>query len=55
MKILVSLLLILALAAGGAYLVAGRMPGPAIEINKPEKFVGAETPVEVLVRTSATE
>ena len=55
MKILVSLLLILALAAGGAYLVAGRMPGPAIEINKPEKFVGAETAVEVLVRASAAE
>ena len=55
MKILVSLVLILALAAGGAYVVAGRMPGPAIEINKPEKFVGTETPVEVVVRASATE
>ncbi len=55
MKILVSLLLVLGLAAGGAYVVAGRMPGPAIEINKPEKFVGAETPVEIIVRASPIE
>ena len=55
MKILVSLLLVLGLAAGGAYVVAGRMPGPAIEINKPEKFVGTETPVEVIVRATPTE
>jgi murein DD-endopeptidase MepM/ murein hydrolase activator NlpD len=55
MKILVTLLLVLGLAAGGAYVVAGRMPGPAIEINKPEKFVGAETPVEIVVRATPTE
>jgi murein DD-endopeptidase MepM/ murein hydrolase activator NlpD len=55
MKILVTLLLILGLAAGGAYVVAGRMPGPAIVINKPEKFVGAETPVEVVVRATPAE
>ena len=55
MKILVSLLLVVGLAAGGAYVVAGRMPGPAIEINKPEKFVGTETPVEVIVRATPTE
>lgn len=55
MKILVSLLLILGLAAGGVYVAAGRMPGPAIEINKPEKFVGADTPVEVVVRAPAAE
>jgi murein DD-endopeptidase MepM/ murein hydrolase activator NlpD len=55
MKILVTLLLVLGLAAGGAYVVAGRMPGPAIEINKPEKFVGAETPVEVVVRATPAE
>ena len=55
MKIFVTLLLVLGLAAGGAYVVAGRMPGPTIEITKPEKFIGAETPVEVLVRASAAE
>lgn len=55
MKYLVSLLLILALAAGGAYVVAGRMDGPAIEITRPEKFVGVSTGVEILVRTPPAE
>jgi murein DD-endopeptidase MepM/ murein hydrolase activator NlpD len=39
------------LAAGGAYVYAGRMPGPAIDIAKPEKFVGVSTPLEVVVTT----
>ncbi len=49
MKYLLGLILILALAAGGAYVVAGRAGGPSIQIEKPEKFVGASTPVEVVV------
>ena len=49
MKYLVGLLLILALAAGGAYVYAGRLPPPAIKIEKPEKFVGTATPLEVTV------
>lgn len=55
MKYLAGLLLILALAAGGAWIVAGRMDGPAIEITKPEKFVGTSTDVEFIVRTPAVE
>jgi murein DD-endopeptidase MepM/ murein hydrolase activator NlpD len=43
------LILVAIVAAGGAYLYAGRMAGPAIEIAKPEKFVGVATPVEVVV------
>jgi murein DD-endopeptidase MepM/ murein hydrolase activator NlpD len=43
------LILLAAGAAGGAWFVAGRMPGPAIQIAKPEKFVGTSTPVEVAV------
>src|SRR5688572_9555758 len=49
MRFLLGLLLILLLAAGGAYLVAGRMAGPAIQIAKPGKFVGQTTPLEVAV------
>ena len=49
MRYLLGLLLILTLAAGGAYVVAGRTGGPSIEIAKPEKFVGAATPLEVTV------
>jgi murein DD-endopeptidase MepM/ murein hydrolase activator NlpD len=49
MKYLVGLILLLLVAAGGAYLVAGRMPPPTIAIDKPEKFVGAATPLEVTI------
>jgi murein DD-endopeptidase MepM/ murein hydrolase activator NlpD len=47
----ISLILIGLVAAGGAYLYAGRMAGPAIQISKPEKFVGVATPLEVVVTT----
>jgi murein DD-endopeptidase MepM/ murein hydrolase activator NlpD len=50
MRFLVGLVLILLLAAGGAYVVAGRMAGPPIQINKPEKVVGVSTPLEVAVQ-----
>jgi murein DD-endopeptidase MepM/ murein hydrolase activator NlpD len=49
MRYLLGLILIAALAAGGVYLYAGRLPGPAIEIVKPEKFVGQQTTVEVTI------
>ena len=49
MRFLLGLILILVLAAGGAWLVAGRMAAPGIEITKPEKFVGGSTEVEVAV------
>src|SRR5215217_5572075 len=50
MRFLLGLVLILLLAAGGAYLVAGRMAGPPIEIIKPEKVVGVSTPLEVAIQ-----
>jgi murein DD-endopeptidase MepM/ murein hydrolase activator NlpD len=53
MRILGGLVLILLLAAGGAWFVAGRGGGPSIEIQKPDKFVGASTPVEVVVGAPA--
>ena len=53
MKYLFALILILLLAAGGAYVVAGRQGGPSIEIAKPEKFVGISTPLEVVVGAPA--
>jgi murein DD-endopeptidase MepM/ murein hydrolase activator NlpD len=49
MRALLTLILIAVVAAGGAYLVAGRMAGPAIEISKPDKFIGAATPLAVAV------
>jgi murein DD-endopeptidase MepM/ murein hydrolase activator NlpD len=47
MRYLVGLLLAAALVAGGLFLYAGRMAGPAIEIAKPTKYVGQSTPVEI--------
>jgi murein DD-endopeptidase MepM/ murein hydrolase activator NlpD len=49
MRYLLGLVLVAALGAGGAYVVAGRTGGPSIEIGKPEKFVGAATPLDVTV------
>ena len=49
MKYLVGLVLLLLLAAGGAWVYAGRMPAPSIAIEKPEKFVGTATPLEITI------
>ena len=49
MRFLFALILIAVLGAGGAYVVAGRSAPPSISISKPEKFVGASTPMEVVV------
>src|SRR6185503_3981964 len=49
-RFLLGLVLILLLGVGGAYVVAGRMAGPPIQINKPEKVVGVSTPLEVDVQ-----
>jgi hypothetical protein len=49
MKYLVGLVLLLLLAAGGAWVVAGRMAPPAIAIEKPEKFVGTASPLQITI------
>jgi murein DD-endopeptidase MepM/ murein hydrolase activator NlpD len=38
-----------AVLAGGAFIVAGTLDGPRIEIARPERFVGVSTPVDVVV------
>jgi murein DD-endopeptidase MepM/ murein hydrolase activator NlpD len=47
MRYLIGLVLAIALIAGGLLMYAGRLPGPAIEIVKPSKYVGQTTTVEV--------
>ena len=49
MRFLFALIAVLALAAGGAFLYAGRLAGPSINISKPEKFIGLSTPLEVTI------
>jgi murein DD-endopeptidase MepM/ murein hydrolase activator NlpD len=53
MRFLLGLVLVAALAAGGLFLYAGRLPGPAIEIAKPVKYVGQTGTVEVAVTAPA--
>jgi murein DD-endopeptidase MepM/ murein hydrolase activator NlpD len=48
-RLLLGLILIAVLLAGGAWVVAGRMAPPSITIDKPEKFVGLSTPLEVTI------
>jgi murein DD-endopeptidase MepM/ murein hydrolase activator NlpD len=50
MRFLLGLVLLLLVAAGGAYVAGGRMAGPPIQINKPEKTVGVSTPLEVEIQ-----
>ncbi len=49
MRILLAFVAALVVAAGGAFFYAGRLPGPSIEIARPEKFIGQSTPLEVVV------
>jgi murein DD-endopeptidase MepM/ murein hydrolase activator NlpD len=49
MRYIVGFLVILLLAAGGVYVAAGRMSPPAISVEKPEKFVGLSTPLEITI------
>jgi murein DD-endopeptidase MepM/ murein hydrolase activator NlpD len=49
MRFLLGLVLAAALVAGGAFIYAGQLPGPEIQIVKPEKFVGHTTTVEVTI------
>jgi murein DD-endopeptidase MepM/ murein hydrolase activator NlpD len=55
MRFLLAFVLALLIAAGAAYVVAGRAGGPSIQISKPEKFVGTSTPVEVNVSAPAAQ
>jgi murein DD-endopeptidase MepM/ murein hydrolase activator NlpD len=49
MRFILGLIVVLALAAGGVFIAAGRIAGPAIEIAKPTKFVGTTSPLQVVV------
>ncbi len=49
MRFLLGLILVVALIAGGLFVYAGGLPGPAIEIARPTKYVGQATPLEVAV------
>ncbi len=52
MRYLLALFLVLLLAAAGVFLFAGRLAGPTIAINQPEKYVGMAAPLDVSVTAS---
>ena len=51
MRKLLVLVVAMGLAAGGAYVMAGRAAGPGIQIVKPSAYVGARTPLVLDVDT----
>jgi murein DD-endopeptidase MepM/ murein hydrolase activator NlpD len=49
MRRILALLAVLLVACGAVYLYAGRLPGPTIVITRPDRLVGAVTPVDLAV------
>jgi murein DD-endopeptidase MepM/ murein hydrolase activator NlpD len=49
LRFLFSLVALALLAAGGAWLWAGRLPGPSIEIRQPGGFIGRSSMLELMV------
>jgi len=49
LKLVVSVVLVAAAIYGGAWLVAGRLTGPAIEIRQPGSYVGQTSMLELMV------
>jgi len=47
LKLIAFLLIVGLVVGGGAWLWAGRMAGPALDLKQPEKFVGAGTSLEL--------
>ncbi|MEO5895754.1 MAG: M23 family metallopeptidase [Vicinamibacterales bacterium] len=55
MRFLAGLVLVVLIALGGAWLYAGRMPGPTVQFIQPEKFVGVATPFEAVIGAPAAQ
>jgi murein DD-endopeptidase MepM/ murein hydrolase activator NlpD len=49
MRTVAALVLVLVIAAGATFVIAGRAGGPTIEIAKPDKFLGLSTPLDVTI------
>src|SRR5512147_2501161 len=47
MRYVAAFFLILLLAAAGVFLFAGRLAGPTVAIDQPQKYVGTAAPLEV--------
>lgn len=50
-KFLFFLVLVCAVVVGGAWIWAGRMAGPTIQLREPQKFIGQSTPLELRIES----
>jgi len=50
LKFLFVLIVIAVIVGGGAWLWAGRQPGPTVVFRQPEKFVGLTTELDLMVQ-----
>ena len=50
-KFLAFLLLFVIVAGGGAWLWAGRQPGPSVQFRQPDKYIGQNSTLELMVQT----
>src|SRR6188474_2542846 len=50
LRFLLGVLVLGVIGLGGAWLWAGRMEGPKLEIRQPQKFVGLNTPLELMAQ-----
>jgi murein DD-endopeptidase MepM/ murein hydrolase activator NlpD len=55
MRKLGAVLMLLLLVAAGAYMYAGRLPGPVVQIASPGAFVGRSTPLDILIQADGGE
>ncbi len=53
MRKLIGFVIVLALIVGGVYVAAGRLPGPAVQLVSPDKYVGAASSLEVVATVPA--
>jgi len=50
-KLLLFLLVLVAVGATGAWVWAGRQPGPTVQFRQPDKYVGQNTALELMVQS----
>jgi murein DD-endopeptidase MepM/ murein hydrolase activator NlpD len=53
MRKIAVLLVVIVAAAAGLFFAGGRLPGPSVQIVQPQRFAGADTPVQVTIATPA--
>src|SRR5581483_5946501 len=53
LKFVLVLVILAVIVGGGAWVWAGRQPGPTVEFRQPDKFVGLATELDLMVQAPA--